>query len=210
MKNIYTILKIFSLLLIMNMMGCYDLQSSYDYTSVNANPYLDMTTWEFIEMRQDTFSIFKEAVELVDSLNPGFKDYYKQTDRKYTYLLLDNAGFTGFGGVFRNNGNVSSVKDIEPNLLKNILLYHIVDGFYHSLDVSGSLNFNPVNVITLMRSQDGVMTMNIDNRNSMTYFSRLVINNNLGLSPMIRASTSNLIATNGAIHVFSKQLIYIQ
>lgn len=190
------------------MVGCLDIQGSYDYEPSNANPYLSVTAWEFIEQRQDTFSILKEAIEYVDVAYPGFKNLYTQTDKKYTYLFLDDAGFTATGGVFKNAG-VSSVQAMNPEKLRDILLYHIVEGCYHSLSIGGSLNFEPINVITLLKSQDAVMTMRISDANSRTDYSRLKINENAGSSPVITAATSNLIPTNGVIHVFSKQLIYI-
>lgn len=189
------------------MVSCYDLQESYDYQPSYVNPYIEMTAWEFIEHRQDTFSILKEAIEFVDATSPGFKDLYTQTDRKYTYLFLNNGGFTRTNGVFPNAG-VSSVSEMDPLKLKDILLYHIVDGYYHSHSVEGSLNFDPINVITLLKSQDAVMTMKLNDRTSRESYSRLVINDNAGSSTAVSAATSNLLATNGAIHVFSQQLIY--
>ena len=189
------------LLLIIIMSSCLDLQGSYDYEPYNCDPYLGVTAWEFIEQRQDTFSILKQAIERVDTTSyPGMKNFYTQTDKKYTFLFLNDAGFTGSGGVFANEG-VSSVSEIDSVKLRDILFYHIVDGNYHSLNVDGSLNFSPMNVITLLKSQDAVMTMNISNENSRTEYSRLYINESF------IAVTSNLIPTNGVIHVFSQQLM---
>lgn len=198
---------IFLLSLMTLMIGCLDIQDSYDYEPSNANPYLEMTTWEFIVQRQDTFSILKSAIEYVDTAYPGFKNLYTQTDKKYTYLLLNDAGFTATGGVFKNSG-VTSVQAMNPEKLRDILLYHIVEGAYHSLNTEGSLNFEPINVITLLKSQNAVMTMCISNANSRTDYSRLKINQNLGSSTVVTAATSNLMPTNGVIHVFSQQIIY--
>lgn len=202
MKNITFLLSVFVLT------ACLDIQGSYDYEPSNANAYLGMTAWEFIEQRQDTFSLLKKAIEYVDTTSyPGIKNLYQQTDRKYTFLFLNNAGFTSSRGVLTNAG-VDSISQMDPAVLKDILLYHIVDGFYHSLDKEGALNFDPVYVITLFRSQDALMTMKISNENSRTDFSRLKVNENLGSGSTYTAVTSNLIATNGSIHVFSQQIIY--
>lgn len=191
--------------------GCLDIQGSYDYKPSLVDPNLNMSAWEFIESRTDTFSILKQAIEFVDQTYPGFKDLYTQTDRKYTYLFLNNAGFTATtGGVFRNaGGGIASVSQMNPAALRNILLYHIVDGFYHSHSREGSLSFDPINVITMLRSQDAIMTMKISNANSRTEFSRLIVNDTAGSSTPVMAATSNLIATNGAIHVFSRQIVYV-
>ncbi|MDU1891544.1 MAG: fasciclin domain-containing protein [Dysgonomonas sp.] len=187
--------------------GCYDLQESYDYEPVNANPYLNVSAWEFIEARQDTFSLLKQAIEHVDASFPGFKDYYKQSDKKYTFMFLNNAAFRDKDGVFVNTGQ-KEISAIDPVVLKDILSYHIVDGYYHSLDREGSLNFDPINVITLWKSQDAVMTLRLNNSVTQVNYSRLIVNNNTGTSPTRTAVTSNLIATNGVIHVFSQQIIY--
>ena len=187
--------------------GCYDLQKSYDYEPVNSDPHLNMTAWEFIESRQDTFSLLKEAIEHVDAAFPGFKDTYSQTEKSYTFMFLNNAAFRDKEGVFVNTGK-KQIGEIDPAVLKDILSYHIIDGYYHSLDRAGSLSFDPINVITLWRSQDAVMTLRLNNSVTQVNYSRLIVNNNTGSSPTRTAVTSNLVATNGIIHVFSQQLIY--
>lgn len=197
-------------ILTLSLWGCLDIQGSYDYKPSVIDPNLGMSAWEFIELRTDTFSILKQAIEHVDQAYPGFKDLYTQDQRKYTYLFLDDAGFTGTGGVFRNvGGGITSVDEMNPAVLRNILLYHIVDGFYHSHNREGSLHFDPIHVITLLRSQDAIMTMKISNENSRVNFSRLIVNDTAGSSTPVMAATSNLIATNGAIHVFSRQIVYV-
>lgn len=205
MKNIIKFIFILSLLPVFY--GCWGIQDSYDYEPSNVSPYLNMTAWEFIESRQDTFSLFKQAIQHVDNTYTGFKDYYTQTDRQYTYMFLNNNAFTGSSGILANAG-ATTVGDMNPALLRDILLYHIVEGYYHSLDVSGSLSFDPINVITLLKTQDAVMTLRINDLNSRPNYSRLVANYNAGTSTARTAVTSNLIATNGVIHVFSYQLIY--
>lgn len=205
-KNI-TIISILTL----SLWGCLEIQGSYDYKPVVSDANVYMTCWEFIELRTDTFSILKEAIEYVDQTYPGFKDLYTQTDHKYTYMLLNNAGFRATtGGVFRLAGSgITSVTQINPEALRDVLLYHIVDGFYHSLSVEGSINFDPINVITLLRSPNAIMTLKLNNSTSTTSFSRLIVNDLAGSSTPVTAATSNLIATNGAMHVFSRQLVYV-
>lgn len=197
-------------ILALSLWGCLDIQGSYDYKPSVVDPNLDMSAWEFIELRTDTFSILKEAIDYVDQSFPGFKDFYTQSLRKYTYLFLDNAGFTGTRGVFRNaGGGITSVAQMNPAVLRNILLYHIVDGVYHSHSREGSLNFDPIHVITMLRSQDAIMTMKLSNENSREKFSRLIVNDTAGSSLPVMAATSNLIANNGIIHVFSEQIVYM-
>lgn len=204
------IVKYLIILLTLGNVGCWDLQESYHYEPSNANPYLNLTAWEFIEARIDTFSLFKEAIEYVDENEPGFKDIYQQTTAKKTFLFLNNNAFrASSNSVFSNNGGVTNVRQIPYTTVRDILLYHIVYGYYHSLDVSGSLGFEPVYVITHLHSQNSFMTMRIQDASSRTTYSRLYVNENNGSSRAYYAVTSNLIATNGVIHVFSNQLVYI-
>ncbi len=205
-----------------NLVGCWDIQGSYDYTPINTDPRLKMTVWEFIESRQDTFSYMKQAIEYVDANYPGFKDLYTQTGQglKYTYMLLSDLGFTSTStstsadagpGVFKNLGIASNqITDIDPAVLREILLYHIAEGAYHCLDVSGSVLFEPVFILPLWKDPNSVMTIAVDDsKSSRTNFSRILANKNAGSSSYRRAVTSNLIATNGVIHVFKAQLVYV-
>lgn len=200
----------FMIFLSTQLISCYDIQGSYDYEPVNSDPNIYMTAWEFIEARQDTFKYFKQAIEHVDATYPGFKDLYTQQERKYTYMFLNERAFTSSKGVFATTGTTSKVvADISPEVLRDILLYHIVDGYYHGLTVEGSVNFDPINVITLWKDPNAIMTLCLDKSSSIANFSRIKANEAAGNSSAYRAATSNLLATNGAIHVFSDQLIYV-
>lgn len=206
MKQIVKYLAIIYLLI--GVSGCYPIQESYDYKPVQADPYVNMTAWEFIESRQDVFSLLKEAIEYVDESFPeiGISKIYQQTEHKYTFCFLNDKGMED---VMKNNGNVTSVTDIDPAVLRDILLYHIIDGYYHSLDVSGSLNFDPIYVVTLWKSPKAIMTLKINDKESNTEYSRLYANYGAGASTARLAVTSNIIANNGVIHVFNNQLIYV-
>lgn len=200
----YTILSLLTALI----SGCYGIQESYDYEPANANSYLEMTAWEFIEQRQDTFSLLKRAIEHVDASFPGFKNLYQQTDKKYTYLLLNEIAIRWKStGVYGYLG-INSIEDADPAKLRDVLLYHIVDGYYHSLSPDGLLTFDPINVKTLLDNEKGIMTMKISNVAQRLEYSRLKINENAGSSTVFTAVTSNLITTNGVIHVFSQHLFY--
>ena len=188
---------------------CYDIQGSYDYTPYNCSPYINMTSWEFIESRQDIFSLLKESIEFVDENYPGFKELYTQTSRKYTYLHMTNEAFVTTNGVFnRNNTPSHRVRDMDPAVLRNVLYYHMVDGFYHTLDVSGSLSFTPINVITLLRTSEGAMTLKMDDNTGRSRYSTLRVNAGVHKRRERVAVSSNIMATNGAIHVFDAYLLY--
>lgn len=176
--------------------GCLDYQDSYDYEPKNKDHLIYMSAWDFINVRQDVFSLLKQAIEYTE-----LTGVYTQTEQLCTYLLLDNTAMA----TIMTNAQVSNVTDMDKESLKNVLLYHTVDGYYHGV---GTLSFDPVYVVTLWRSQDAIMTLKLDNTRTYTRYSTLLINDGLGSSTLVRATTSNLLATNGAIHVISKQVIY--
>jgi hypothetical protein len=191
MKKIIYISFAFALLL----SGCMGIPEDYEYTPVNKNNKLDMTVWEFIQSRPDVFSDMREAVREagVDST------LYYSGSTKYTYLLLNN---TAMGSLKTLLGEINSSNKSQ---WINVLKYHIIDGYYHGL---GTLSFDPTPVITLWRSQDAYMTLQLESRNSFNY-SRLIVN---GLNPEWNdltntykyAVTSNLMCNNAVCHVLNR------
>ena len=197
MKNILsTVISIFAVL---QLSSCLALQENYEYVPTNADPHIGMTAWEFIGERQDIFSSLKEAIEYVSETWPEMQELYSSADHMYTYMFMNNSAFSN---LMSSNG-VSAIRDFDPEQLRDILLYHIVDGYYHSLDASGGLSFDNLYVVTLYRSQDVSMVLKLDNRNGRGSYGRLVVNDNTGYP----AVTSNLVATNGIINVFERPLI---
>ena len=175
--------------------GCMGVQENYKYTPSNCSNVVTMTVWDFIKSRPDVFSELRNAVRSsgIDSTL-----YYSNTS-KYTYLLLNNEAITNLIAI------IGPINSTTKSKWVNILSYHIIDGYYHGL---GTLNFDPTYVITLWRSQDAIMTLQLESRNSFNY-SRLVVN---GLDPAWTlltstykyAVTSNLMCTNGVCHVLNR------
>ncbi len=194
------IINIAAVLLGITLTGCMPLQDSYDYKPANIDNNVYMDTWDFIESRQDIFSQLSRAITHSE-IDP---EIYRQTDRRYTYLLLTNTAFGGATGLLATYG-ASSVEQMDKAVMRDILLYHTVNGYYHGL---GTLSFDAVNVITLWDSPDAIMTMKLNNRNSLEQYSRLVVNDLAGSSTAVTATVSNILTTNGAVHVFDKPLIY--
>ena len=190
-----------STLVVLQLSSCLALQENYEYVPTNANPYIGMSAWEFIESRQDIFSSLKEAVEYVEQTYPGTKDLYSSLDHKYTYMFMNDDAFKT---LLSDNG-LGAIDEFDPEELHNILLYHIIDGYYHSLDASGGLSFDNLYVVTLYRSQDVTMAIKLDDRPGRNGYGRLVVNDDNDEDSL--ANTSNLIATNGVINVFAIPLI---
>ena len=179
--KLYIILCISSLCLF----SCLDIQDSYDYEPANIDNNVYMNTWEFIQSRPDAFSSLQTAIECsgIDL------SIYTQTEKKYTYLLLHNDAFKGANGILSNYG-VASIEDMDKETLTNILLYHVI------------------NVITLWKSPNAFMTLKLNNSASIESYSRLVINDMLGNSTPVTAMTSNILTTNGAVHVVGQEIVY--
>ncbi|MEA4935298.1 MAG: fasciclin domain-containing protein [Paludibacter sp.] len=181
--------------LILLMSGCLGIQEDYEYTPSNKSNVINMNVWDFIKSRPDVFSEFRDAVRKsgIDST------IYISDSTRYTYLILDNNAMSTLTATLGAISNSNQAKWI------NVLKYHIIDGYYHGL---GVLTFDPTPVITLWRSQDAYMTLQLESKNSFNY-SRLIVN---GLDPAWSsltstykyAVTSNLMCTNGICHVLNR------
>lgn len=179
--------------------GC-GMQGSYDYEPQRADNHVYVDTWDYIVQRQDVFSMLKQTIELC-----GLQELYTQGDKPYTYLLWDNTAFTRSGGILAKYANGGGIESLDAEAVTNALLYHIVDGYYHGL---GTLTFDPTPVITLWRSQRAMMTLSIAGSTDVYLYSRLLVNDNLGSGQRVVAVTSNLITTNGVIHVLDREAVY--
>ena len=129
------------------------LQKNEKYEGKALDPHENVTAWEFMQKHSDIFSNMMKAVETC-----GLKDYYTQTSKTYTYI------------VFSEEEMAKSIANIQANpseipLLKDTLLFHIVDGDYHGY---GTLSFMPVDVTTLL-GPDYRMTMALTGPNTNTY-----------------------------------------
>lgn len=175
--------------------GCLGIPEDYEYTPANKSNVVDMTVWDFIKSRPDVFSEFTAVIREsgIDTT------LYFSTSTKYTYLLLNNSAMGSLTAV------LGAITPANKTRWENMLKYHIIDGYYHGL---GVLNFDPTPVVTLWRSPDAYMTLQLENRNSFNY-SRLIVN---GLDPAWQnltnsfkyAVTSNLMCTNGICHVLNR------
>lgn len=132
------------------------LQDTYDFktSAVTVEPYAEMTAWEFIQTQtgldEDGELSFEQLHYMIAAIEKaGMEDLYNQTsttDR--TYLILNNAAFTGGKSVIRTVTGLSSAdllvaRETETpeqifervdtpekmEKLKTILSYHIVDAY---------------------------------------------------------------------------------
>ena len=177
-----------------------DLQENYDYQASVSDPHVNMTAWEFFKSRPDLFSEFMQAVEYAD-----MEDYYTQTENMYTYLALSNTAMQSFRES--NFPGAVSIIECDKEAVRELLLYHIVDGEYSSY---GQLQVDPMFVLTLLPGEYGLMTMSVRKNPWQAAVGQIVINStgSNSNSPMRTAKTSNILPVNGVIHVFDNYCYY--
>lgn len=198
-KTLYGTL--FFCLTVLALTGCnLDLQKDYDYKPSVEDPHVNVTAWEYFQDNKNTFSELIQAIEYT-----GLKDYYTQTDNKYTYLALNNAGMQ----AYRENAfpGVASITDCKMETVRDMLLYHIVDGEYSSY---GQLQVEPMFVLTMLKGEKGLMTMSVWKNPWQAAVGKILVNEtgSNGKSPQRNAKTSNILPTNGVIHIFEKYCYY--
>lgn len=181
--------------------GCdLELQRNYDYEASVDDPHVNMTAWEYILDHDDTFSEFISAVEYA-----GLQDYYTQTESKYTYLILNNTAMQSYRDD--NFTGVASITDCDKEAVRDMLLYHIVDGEYSSY---GQLPVEAIFVLTMLSGEQGLMTMAVQKNPWQASVGTVLVNEtgSNGNSPQRAAKTSNIMPTNGVIHIFEKYCYY--
>lgn len=176
------------------------LQKDYDYESSVADPHVKVTAWEFLQDHKDLFSELIAAIEYTD-----LKDRYTQTDNKYTFLALNNVAMQAY--ILDKFPGEASITDCDKETVKDMLLYHIIDGEYSSY---GQLQVEPMFVLTLLKGENGLMTLSVWKNPWQAAVGKIIVNQtgSNGKSPQRQAKTSNILPTNGVIHVFENYCKY--
>lgn len=176
------------------------LQKDYEYEPSVADPSVKVTAWEYFQDNKDKFSELIAAIEYT-----GIKDYYTQTADKYTFLALNNVAML----AYRENEfpGTTSITDCNKEKMTNMLLYHIIDGEYSSY---GQLQVEPMFVLTMLKGENGLMTMNVWKNPWQAAVGKIIVNQtgSNGKSPQRQAKTSNILPTNGVIHIFENYCKY--
>ncbi|MEA4936515.1 MAG: fasciclin domain-containing protein [Paludibacter sp.] len=185
----------------LTMTGCFlELQSDYEYESSVMDPHVNMTAWEYFETRTDLFSIFMSAVEYTD-----MKAYFTQTETKYTFLALTNVAMKSY--MQDRFPGATDITECDKASVKKLIEYHLVDGEYSSYH---QLKVEPMYVLTLLKGEEGLMTMLTRKNPWQADAGKVVVNDtgSNGSSYMRLAVTSNIMPTNGVIHVFDAFCYY--
>ena len=188
-------------MLLVLMASCdLDLQTDYDYKPSVDDPHIDMTAWEYMTSHQDDFSMLMNALEYAE-----VDEYYKQTVHKYTFLMLNNTAMkTYMENAFPGE---TDIRNCDKAMVKDMLLYHIIDGEYSSY---GQLDVEPRYVLTMLEGENGLMTINVWKNPWQQAVGKIVVNQNgsNSKSPERKAITSNIMPTNGVIHIFDNYCYY--
>jgi uncharacterized surface protein with fasciclin (FAS1) repeats len=193
----------FYIMIVLGLMtyGCsLELQTDYDYKSSTIDPHIPMTAWEYLNTRTDLFSIFIEALEYTE-----LKDYYTQTDEKYTFLALTNLAMTSY--MQDRFPGILSISECNKESVKQLLLYHLVQGEYSAYK---HLDVEPIYVLTMLKGEEGLMTMLTRKNPWQADAGKIIVNDtgSNGNSYMRAAVTSNIMPTNGVIHIFDAFCYY--
>lgn len=179
------------------------LQTNYDYESSVVDPHTNSTAWEYVQTRTELFSILIEALDYT-----GLRKYYEQNDSLYTFLALTN---TAFGNYMQNTPpRTQNITDYDKESLSDMLKYHIIEGRYSSHYYE--LSVEPMFVPTLLKGEKGLMTMLVRKSPWPGLVGLIVVNDagSNGNSPYRSARTSNIMPTNGVIHVFDNYCYYVK
>lgn len=198
-KNTYKVIMAAMVVVSLLFSGC-SLQTDYDFKPEVLDPKVNTTAWEFFKTRPDVFSGLVDAIQYA-----GLEDFYKQNQVKYTFLALNNTAINTF--ITNTNPAAISITQIDREVVKKMLQYHIVKGEYSAY---GQLPVEPIFVLTNLPGEEGLMTILVRKSPWQDDAGKVIINDtgSNGNSPSRSAVTSNITPTNGVIHVMSNYCYY--
>jgi uncharacterized surface protein with fasciclin (FAS1) repeats len=162
-----------------------EIQPNFEYQYSNSTGQLNMSAWDFIQ-QEDSLSLLKAAITAT-----GLESYYSGTT-EYTFIAPRNSAFRDY----LKSNKYTDVSDIPTPILKNILLYHIVDGKILFSDPEFYTANSPVS----FQTENG-QPMYLSR--STNYQGQI----NQGTNKSWTIITSNLEPTNGAINI-SSAIVY--
>src|SRR5699024_5436048 len=165
--------------------GC-EIQEDFKYKYADDNSVLNMSALEFIR-QNDSLSLLSQAIEIAE-----FEDLYRK-DSEFTFIVPNNQAFR----AYLKENSYSSISDIPLPILRNILRYHIVQETVNFNDLDLSPSNKPIAYMT-----ENGQTLFLSH--TSTYVGLV----NEGTDKQWQIKTSNLVPTNGVIHVVSSIVFY--
>ena len=163
-----------------------EIQDGFSYKESNSNQPLGITAWEYIQ-RHDSLNLFQEAIKLTNT-----EDFYQSSTGK-SFIAPTNEAFK----QYLNNNDYQGLSEVPVPILKNVIKYHIVDGYVSFDDPKLMERNNPLPYTT-----ENGQTMFLSHNAG---FTGIV---NEGTSKQWEIVTSNLKALNGVIHVVSSVVYF--
>ena len=197
-KNIFTLLTIVSICL--SMTSCELLGLSYAYSFKN-EPSEDFAAisynaYEFIKSRADNdLTLMYEAIN-----RAGLKEIFESED--YTYFILKNDQWDDY----MSTAKYSSIQAIPVSELRTYILGYIVPGRYTSSDVTNPVYLESMNGVQILRMFK-TQTAPTSSQNLNSFVAGWV--NPDGAVYQRGCITSNLVCTNGVVHILSSRLIIV-
>lgn len=185
------IIKIYRFLLLLSvaslgvLVSC-EIQENFEYTPSADNTKLNKSALEFISTT-DSLSLFKDAIEVAD-----LGSIYQQAD-PLTFIVPNNQALR----AYLKENNYSSVSDIPLPILRNIIKYHIVEGVVNFNDPTLFASNKPISYVT----KNGQQMF-------LSHTSTFVGLINEGTKIQWQIRTSNLVPTNGVVHVVNNIVYY--
>ena len=195
MKNI--LLNAFMILFaaVLNSCEMLPLQTDEKYHGTALDPNTGMSCLEFIESRPDLFTNLREAIKVCE-----LESYYTQTSSKQTYLLLSDKAIT------TSEVELAKTDAAAKTKLINDLRFHIIQGYYHAY---GTLNYDPIFVITCFDSPKAIMTIKLETHISNSAEEGAIKTMELTGQVVRKCVSSNHFFTNGVGHIFDLKSTYV-
>lgn len=163
-----------------------EIQENFEYTPSPDNSKLNKSALEFISTT-DSLSLFKEVIEI-----SGLSSFYEQ-EQGLTFIVPNNQAIR----TYLKENNYVNISEIPLPILRNILKYHIVEGEVNFSDPSLFASNRPISYPT----KNGQQMF-------LSHTSTFVGLINEGTKIQWQIRTSNLVPTNGVIHVVNNVVYY--
>ena len=158
-----------------------EIQENFEYQKSGVTGNLGVNAWEFIQAN-DSLVLFEAAIK-----RAGLESSYTTMDSK-TFIAPTNSAFESYLAT----NSYTSLEDVPLPILRNTLNYHIVNEVVLFTDPELADSNNPIAYDT----ENGQIMFLSHNTN----YQGIV---NQGTSRQWTILTSNLVPTNGAMHVVS-------
>lgn len=201
MKRISYILSLFAVIAMLGSCELLPLQTNEKSEGKAIDPYTGLSCLEFIQYIQDDNGSFLlsnmyKAIQLC-----GIEDLYSQEQPERTYLLLDNTLITQDHLDQAANDPEALAK------LKDKLLFHIIQGNYHSY---GTLSYESRAVVTMYDTSDYIVSLALVKSANRYNEGRLDVtlkNVKTNASSTASVRSSCYFLTNGVGHIMAKAVI---